>query len=475
MRLRVLGVLGALLAILVAVLCVVLLQSVSRAATQDLQFSRLDSLNRFVQLAMEAEAESDHDRLLTEMRSYSRLFGEGIVVRVGNEVLDTGELDATDPAVARALRNAGVNLAHTELPTVNPFGTGSELLSRPFGNSSQVLGAVVLEVNPQTARQKVLAGWLAVVGTALVATVILVGLAWWVTTWVLRPIHRLNVAVQEFASTGTPKRLPEDGPPELRQLQRSFSSMSAVVTESLEAQRELIAETSHQLRNPIAALRLRVDLLKLKLGNSAPEAIEAVEHELGSVERLLASVLRLASAEHRASERAAHQDAGTGLETYATIDPVEVLTEEFDRVCSRARALDTPLRMKVADGADLRLSCNGFELAQMVGELLANALKYAHGAPVDLALENRDGQVLITVRDRGPGLGPEELKNAGRRFWRGSEHRSIEGTGLGLTIVGRLAEANRGTLELAAAAGGGLLATLRFPAADSSPEPKGQA
>lgn len=463
MRLRVLGVLGALLAILVAVICVVLLQSVSRAATQDLQFNRLDSLNRFVQLAMEAEAESDHDRLLTEMHSYSNLFDEGLVVRVGNTVLTSGDLVSTDPHVAPVLHSAGLNIARTDLPTVNPFESGTELLARPIGNSSQVLGAVILEVDPGPTRDRILTGWLLVVGTALLATVVLVGLAWWVTSWVLRPIHRLNMAVQDFASTGTPKRLPEDGPPELRQLQRSFSSMSAVVTESLSAQRELIAETSHQLRNPIAALRLRVDLLKLKLGNSQPAAIEAVEHELDSVERLLSSVLRLASAEHRASERAAR--AGTQLmaDSETVIDPLEVLSEEVERITARARALATPVRLVNDSTSELRIACNGFELAQMVGELLTNALKYGPGAPVEIGLKAHLGQVLITVRDRGPGLEPQELKDAGTRFWRSNKYRHNEGTGLGLTIVGRLAEANHGVLELSSPAGGGLLAALKFP------------
>ena len=465
MRLRVLGVLGALLAILVVVVCLVLLQSVSRSATQDLQLNRLDSLNRFIQLAMEAEVEAETDRLLTEMDSYSELFGEGIVARIGNTVLSSGGLDPQDAPVAQALRNAGLNLARTELPTISPLGTGTELVARPFGNSSQVLGAVVLEVDTAAARQRVLNGWLAVVGTALVATMVLVALAWWVTSWVLRPIHRLNVAVEEFATTGTPKRLPEGGPPELRQLQRTFSSMSAVVTESLEAQRGLIAETSHQLRNPIAALRLRVDLLKMRLGDSVPEATAAVERELESVERLLASVLRLASAEHRASERAAHSAGGHAFGNAEVLDPLEVLAEEQDRATAQAKATGTALMLDAGSRGDLRIRCNGFELSQMVGELVANALKYAPGAPVELGLHRDADQVVISVRDHGPGIQTPDLPRAGTRFWRNEQHLDIEGTGLGLTIVDRLAEANQGQLQLVMAPGGGLEAKLRFPAA----------
>lgn len=458
-----LGVLGALLAVLVAVCCVVLMQSVSRSATQDLQFSRLDSLNRFVQLAMEAEAQEDPDHLLTEMQSYSDLFSEGVVVRVGHEVFSSGGLDPQQPRVSEALHNTGLNLADTDLPTVNPFASGTELLARPFGNSSQVLGAVILEVNPAATRDRVLSGWLVIVGIALVATVVLVSLAWWVTSWVIRPLHRLNLAVQEFTHTGTPKRVAEDGPPELRQLQRSFSAMSAVVTESLGAQRELIAETSHQLRNPIAALRLRVDLLKLKLGETQPQAIQAVEAELFAVERLLASVLRLASAEHRASERAALARGDTPSINDSGIDPLEVLSEELDRIKPQAHESNTELRLLNDAREDLRIRCNGFELSQMIGELLTNALKYGQGSAIDLQLSTAATAVTISVRDHGPGLNPADLVRAGMRFWRGDNQQQIEGSGLGLAIVGRLAEANGGTLKIENASGGGLRATLRFP------------
>lgn len=462
MKLRVVGVLSALLALLVVVVSLVLMQAASRSATQQLQLNRLDSLNRFVELAVEAEAEDDSDRLETEMRSYSQLFGEGIVVRRGGGVLSSGGLDPDEPRVAEALRNAGLNLALTELPTINPLERGSELIARPFGNSSQVLGAVVLEVDPSAARAQVLQRWLAVVGSAVIAGVLLVALAWWVTSWVLRPIHRLNTAVLDFAATGTPRRLSEGGPPELRQLQRSFSSMSAVVTESLEQQRELIAETSHQLRNPLAALRLRVDLLKLNLGERAPQNFDAVERELENLETLLEGVLRLASAEHRASEQAARGAVGELAGAAQVADLAEVLDEQIERIAPRARAAGSTVRFASRPTGELRLRCNGFELAQMVAELLENAVKYAPGTAVEVSLQACDGVVLIAVQDHGRGLEAAELAQAGTRFWRSAAHRRVKGTGLGLAIVARLAEANGGSLILEPADGGRLCATLRF-------------
>ncbi|MCZ4151298.1 two-component sensor histidine kinase, partial [Escherichia coli] len=120
------------------------------------------------------------------------------------------------------------------------------------------------------------------------------------TSWVLRQVHRLNDAVNDIAQHQAPVHLEEQGPPELRQLSRSLSRMAQTMAESLDQQQQLIAETSHQLRNPVAALRLRVDLLKMRLGEQAdPAGVHAVESELDRVETLLDGVMCLASAEHR--------------------------------------------------------------------------------------------------------------------------------------------------------------------------------
>jgi signal transduction histidine kinase len=107
----------------------------------------------------------------------------------------------------------------------------------------------------------------------------------------------------------------------------------------------------------------------------------------------------------------------------------------------------------------------------MVGELITNAIKYAPGATITVDTRRLGGSAVVEVFDDGPGLPPEELTAAATRFWRSPRHGDIRGTGLGMTIVDRLAAANGGRLTLRARAPHGLLALLEFPAARAGNAP----
>ncbi|MGX9899793.1 HAMP domain-containing protein [Arthrobacter sp. SA17] len=303
MRFRVLGVLSLLSLLIVIGVSYALVTSASRELTQELQINRVSSLNRFAQLASDTELDADFVKLQREMDRYSELYDEGIIIRLQERTLRSGDLDEDRLDVRKALSSASLNLTDTTLPPLLPFVNGSDVISRSFGSANQVLGEAVLEVNQDAARQKLRERWLAVGLGAAGLEAILLLLASRVTGWVLRPIHRLNTAVGELAATGRTSQLPEDGPPELRALSHSFTTMAETVTESIESQRQLIADTSHQLRNPVGALRLRIDLLELELRNSTEKAaVSGVVDELERVEEILDGVLKLAAAEHRASE-----------------------------------------------------------------------------------------------------------------------------------------------------------------------------
>ncbi|PRA13920.1 two-component sensor histidine kinase [Arthrobacter sp. MYb211] len=464
MRLRVIAILGSLLALLVVIVSAVLMQSASVDAAQELRLSREASLNRFIQLGAQAEAEAEHGKLQLEMDTYSKLYDEALLVRLGTETLTSGQLDPTRPEVARALENTELNLAHTDIPAINPFATGNALIARPFGNSTQVLGSALLEVNLDISRRLVLQRWIWVVLLSIAAGAGLLLLADRVTAWVLKPIHRLNEATKELAKTKTSTPLEAAGPPELRELAHSFSKMSDAMTASLAQQRELIAETSHQLRNPVAALRLRVDLLKLRLPAAAdPQAVQAVEKELHRVESLLDAVLRLASADHRLSEQAADRTPAARTAEVETVKVRELLIEEIERQSSAARQSGTQLLLESGNEPEVLLACNEFELQQMLAELYENCLKYAAGTPIETTLRATPELVEISIRDHGPGLSEAQLAQVSERFWRADPAGATPGTGLGMAIVERLARANAGELRIAAAEGGGLCFSLLMP------------
>ncbi|WP_115789483.1 sensor histidine kinase [Arthrobacter silvisoli] len=469
MRLRVLGTLGVLAALLVVVVAAAILSSASRELAQEVQINRVSALNRFAQLAYDAALDGDSGQLQGDMDRYSALYGEGVLIRLPSGTLRSGSLDDERPEVRSAVGQASLNLSNTTLPPVQAFGSGAAYISRSFGPASQVLGEAVLEVKLDAARQQLRERYLLVgLGAVVLWLLLLLGAAR-VTAWVLRPVHRLNSAAQELAARGRTARLPEAGPPELRELSRSFSRMAQAVSESMESQRLLIADTSHQLRNPVGALRLRLDLLQLRLRSAEEQAAAAdVTAELERVEEILDGVLRLASAEHRASEQQSGGPAAPDAEVPDT-DPFTVLQEETDRARPAAEAAGVVLVLETSPELNSRpaprLRCKPAELAHMVDELLANAIKYAPGTTVMVALRGRDGSVSIEVSDGGPGLRAEDRAAATSRFWRSPEHRAIRGTGLGMTIVDRLAKANGGRLVLEENPGGGLRARLEFPGA----------
>ncbi|KSU73925.1 Signal transduction histidine kinase [Pseudarthrobacter enclensis] len=465
MRLRVLGVLSVLCLAVVFLVSGTILSSAARELTQEVQINRAASLNRLAQVAFDAAGDGDTARLQREMNTYSALYAEGIVVRMQQETLSSGGLSADRPDVRDALSLARLNVNGTSLAPLEPLGSGSDVMFRSFGSANQVLGGVVLDVNLDAARAKLQQRWLVVAAAAVALAAVLLLAAARVTGWVLRPVLRLNSAVTELGRTGRAGRLPEDGPPELRELSRSFSAMARTVSDSIESQRQLIADTSHQLRNPIGALRLRLDILQLELKTEREhDAAASVVAELERVEEILDDVLKLAAAEHRVSEDAVRAFNSPDARPVAgPIDPYPVLQGEVERAAPAAERSGVRLVLAPPPRPVL-VACEPAELAQMAGELLGNAVKYAPGATVTAAVRQEQGLVTVEISDDGPGLSAAELAQAPGRFWRAPKHAAVRGTGLGMTIVGELAAANGGRLVLDTASPHGLRARLQFPA-----------
>lgn len=464
MKRRVLTVLSILVISLVALVSTVILSSSSRELTQALQLNRSASLNRIVQVASEAANDGDTTTLQHDMDTYSGLYGEALVIRLQDDVLVSGELDPQRSDVRAALDRASLNLSDTQLDPLAPSGQSTELISQTIGNGTQVFGEAVMEVNRAEAQHKLLQRWLLTAVSAVVIAAVLLFAAARFTAWVLRPVRRLGAAVHALEQTGQVPGLPADGPPELRELSRSFESMAGSLGELIESQRQLIADTSHHLRNPVGALRLRVDLLLLTIPEGpAHEAGAGVLAELDRVEDILESVLDLAMAEHRAIEGTAIMATPAVASTH--VNPVSVLREEVDRALPAAQAIGSTITMETPEQSVREIWCNQTELAHIISELLKNAIKYAPGTPVIASVVQDAQGTLIEIADQGPGLTPEEIELVTTRFWRASEHATTQGTGLGMTIVKNLASANGARLMLRSNSPHGLRAQLIFPTA----------
>ncbi|MHC3474311.1 sensor histidine kinase [Streptomyces sp. 7R007] len=460
MRARVQAVLLVFGILAAAAFAVPLLLFTASDRTQQLVLARSSDLDRFASLMDQAAATGDTSSLAAEAERYTRLYGEPLVVTDirRRPVVQTGGMRAADPAVARLVDAALRNQTAHPAAALRPWSHGYRMFAEPAGTGTRVTGAVVLRASVATAASDIAKRWATVLaGTALVALAC-TALARAATRWVVSPLRRLDRAVGRLAAGLPPEQTRASGPPELRQLAIGFNRMARTVTAALEQQRRLVADTSHQMRNPMAALRLRVDALHAHLPASADRTYTGVTTELDRLETLLDDMLALATAEHRAGELTM-----TGDGADARCDAAEVALTQFrlwQPVAERAGA-----RLTAEADTPVEAACTDRELAQVTDILLDNAIKYAgRGATITLSCTREGPFAVITVTDDGPGLTKEELSQATTRFWRATRQSgTTTGTGLGLSIAEQLLTGRGGHLNLTPAHPRGLRARAVVP------------
>lgn len=458
MRTRVLTVVLAFAVLAVAGFALPLLGVTASQRTQQLVAARTADLDRFASLAEQAAEGGDSGALTAEVTRYTELYGEAVVVVDARRapVVQTGGMHAADPAVARLIDAVLRNQRVSPGGTLRPWSHGAEMLARPVGTGTRVSGAVVLRASVRAAAADIALRWALVLAGAGLFAVACVLLARAATRWVVRPLHRLDRAVGTLAAGLPAEHARTGGPPELRQLATGFNRMADAVTTALEQQRRLVADTSHQLRNPLAALRLRIDSLQSRLPASASRTYHGVTAELERMEHLLDDLLALANAEHRAGELSVTDGRGTCCDATAVAAAQVRLWQPV--------AQQGGVHLESAPGPTVLMPCTEGELAQVADILLDNAIKYAgEGARVETRCFTQGPYAVFEVRDDGPGLTDGEFVRAGTRFWRSERHREVRGSGLGLAIAGQLVGGRGGRVEFAAAEPHGLLVRVVLP------------
>lgn len=478
MRTRVLApILGCVLLVVVAI-AVPALQAISRERTQELVLKRSTALARFASLARSSIDSGDRTALVQHGETYVGLYGEPVLVidPSGRSIFEADGLALDDPAVAAAATAARRNQPIDTVPVVFPWSESRHLMAQPVvGTGDLTGGAVITRVDAGRAIADVRERWALALAAAAAGLLVLTGLGLLLGRWVLRPVRELDLASQALAAGRLPHSLRRTGPPELRRLAQSFDEMAASVTATIRERGRLVEDFSHRLRNPLAALRLRVDALAHdETDPRRGDSLAQVDDDLDRLERMVDTMLDLAEAEHR---------TGAGS-VRGLLDPderpLQLTCDLFaDEVVARWAPLAAERGVGLArEGLDhLGLRCSAMDAHDMVDELLENALRYAgRGADVVLRLglhtaDEGDGTArvaVIEVADTGPGLRPEELAHAVERFWRSPEQRNTDGTGLGLAIVAQLARANGGSVQLCPNDDRGLRVRLAVPAASEA-------
>jgi two-component system sensor histidine kinase MprB len=263
----------------------------------------------------------------------------------------------------------------------------------------------------------------------------------------LRPIDRFVARTERVTrELDRPARLEETDAVELRRLAAAFNQTLDALERSIEAQRHLVADASHELRTPIAALRSNIQIF-LDADRLPPAEREGLQQsilaELDELTQLVADVLELAR----------------GSAPDARVEPVEldtIVREAVERTQRRAPNLrfDLDLEPTVIPGVAERIS-------RAVTNVIDNARKWS---PPDGPVEVRLHEGTLRVRDYGPGFAEKDIPHVFDRFYRADRARRMPGSGLGLAIVKQAAEAHGGWVEAANAPGGGAVVTVSFGA-----------
>ena len=335
-----------------------------------------------------------------------------------------------------------------------------------------VVGTVILARPTNSLENEILALWVILGSVAAVAMIAAALLAFGLARWVSRPLKSLDAAARRLADGDLAIRAKvSSGPPELRRLGTTFNTMAGRLEALVHGNRAVIADVSHQLRTPLAALRLRLDLLAADTDPDTGHELAGALDELARLSRLVDGLLAVARAENVVPVPVAVDVAEVASERVVAWHPVAddrsiVLVAT---TAGNGSGLGSARGVGRSSGAPVQAWIGEGHLEQILDNLIANALEaLSPGNLVRLTTTATSTGARITVSDNGPGMSAEDRERAFLRFTTSSPN----GTGLGLAIVHRLVISNGGTARLDETPGGGLTVTLDFPRV---PVPNGNA
>jgi signal transduction histidine kinase len=330
----------------------------------------------------------------------------------------------------------------------------------PVASAGTVYGAVRVTVSTSEVDERVRSYWLRLAGVAAVSLAGAGIVAALLSRSVSRPLERLERTAAAMAGGDLSARVSSDaGPPVVRRLARTFDDMAGRMEELVTAQDAFVADASHQLRNPLAALRLRIENLGAEATPEAQDDISGALREIERLSRLVDGLLALARAD---------RDAGTP--PARAVDLVALLHQRRAVWAPLAEERGLSIQVQPDDEqAAIPAFVTPDRFEQIIDNLLANALESSpHGSTVVVSAELDHREVVVRVVDAGPGMTADDRAHAFDRFWSGRGSRSLGGSGLGLSIVQKLVAADGGAITLEVGPAGGLAVVLRLRSREDS-------
>jgi signal transduction histidine kinase len=443
--------------------------SVERRLTSDIQHDAFALAIRAQEPIDTAATSADSRAELQTLADNYRADAGGRVVIVGPAGMAFADSDrarsseplrdfSTRPEIKDALTGA-------ETSGIRALHGGAEMLyvALPVGSAQGIQGAIRITYPASVVDDRIWHSWLLLAATGGVVLGIVFLASLLLARSVTRPLAELEQAGDALGSgdLGVRADVPK-GPHEVRVLAESFNATAARLEQLVGAQRAFVADASHQLRSPLAALRLRLENLEADVSGHAAEDLDGALAEVARLSKLVDGLLALTRAEQSTA-------TPTSISVDALIDGRSDAWEAF--------AAERNVRIESSVGRTHYVRATPGRLEQVVDNLLNNALAVApEGSAVRLAALDRGNWVELRVSDEGPGMSDEERARAFDRFWQSASARR-DGRpnghfGLGLAIVRELVVADGGEVQLEPSSSGGLEVIVRMRRAERAEEPR---
>ena len=255
-----------------------------------------------------------------------------------------------------------------------------------------------------------------------------------------RPLRALTRAAEMIGRGQTPSPVTESGPSEIRTLARAFNQMAADLRRIDEDRALLLAGVSHDLRTPLARIRLGVEMLAPQVDAKLREGIVQDIEDIDAVINQFLDFARVTNEKSAASD----------------LDLNELVNSVLERYQLQGKPVSAQL------GSVPRLQLKALAIQRLLTNLVDNALRHG-SAEAQIVTGQSGGRAFVEVLDRGPGIPVAEAERMLQPFTRLDAARGGPGTGLGLAIVDRIARLHGGTAALTPREGGGLRARVEFP------------
>jgi two-component system, OmpR family, sensor histidine kinase MprB len=317
-------------------------------------------------------------------------------------------------------------------------------------------GMVVLAQDMSDAHDQIASLGAVMIVIALLGILLAVASGLVVATAGLKPLQRLQRAVDHVADTDELRSIAVYGNDTLAQLTRSFNAMLATLQESRRRQAELVADAGHELKTPLTSMRTNIELLMMLNRSGPSDRITEQDHR--DLERdVLAQMTEMSTLIGDLVDLAREDTPDTVRES---VELNEVVCSSLERVRRRRADVDFDVTL-----LPWELTGEQFALNRAVVNLLDNAAKWSppEGVVRVRMRQLADGRVELTVADSGPGIRPEDRDRVFERFYRSPEARSQPGSGLGLAIVKQTVERHGGAIRVSESDDGGTRMVVELP------------